>query len=235
MKIKCVLFDIDDVLYDASLQVEMARLNAIRAMTEAGLPSDVEIAYRVLKEIVREYGTDYPKHFDKLLERLGLRWEPRAIAAGVVAYRETNVAYLRPYPDTITTLLKLRDLGYHLGAVSEGRTVKQWQKLISLGLQHFFQYVLVSEELGSETIGPELFKTALEKLNLQPGEVAFVGKGLDPDILSANRAGVVSIRMRRGKSRSEEAKNDEMRPKYEIHKLSEILKILEEINRKTKP
>jgi len=232
VKIKCVLFDIDDVLYDASMQVEMARLNAIRAMTEAGLPSDVEIAYRVLKEIVREYGTDYAKHFDKLLERLGLRWEPRVIAAGVVAYRETNVAYLRPYPDTTTTLLKLRDLGYHLGAVSEGRTVKQWQKLISLGLQHFFQYVLISEELGSETIGPELFKTALEKLNLQPGEVAFVGKGLDPDMLSANRAGVVSIRMRRGKARSEEAKNDEMKPKYEIHKLSEILKILEEINRK---
>ena len=232
MKIKGILLDIDDVLYDASLQAEMARLNAIRAMIEAGLPSDVENAYRVLKEIVKEYGANYSKHFDKLLEHLGLRWDPRVIAAGVVAYRETNVAYLRPYPDTVTMLLKLRDLGYSLAVVSDGRTVKQWQKLISLGLQHFFQYVLVSEEAGLKNIGPELFKTALEKLNLQPGEVAFVGKGLDPDILSANRAGVVSIRMRRGKSRSEEAKNDEMKPKYEIHKLSEILKILEEINRK---
>jgi len=212
----------------------MARLNAIRAMIEAGLPSDVENAYRVLKEIVKEYGTDYSKHFDKLLEQLGLRWDPRVIAAGVVAYRETNVAYLRPYPDTITTLLKLRDLGYRLGAVSDGRTVKQWQKLISLGLQHFFQYVLISEELRSETIGPELFKTALDKLNLQPGEVAFIGKRLNPDILNANRTGIISIRMRRGESRSEEAKNDEMKPKYEIDKLSGILKIVEEIE-KTRP
>ena len=228
MKIKCILFDIDDVLYDASLQAEMARLNAIRAMIEAGLPSDVENAYHVLKEIVKEYGPDYPKHFDKLLERLGLRWDPRVIAAGVVAYRETNVAYLRPHQDTITTLLELRDLGYRLGIVSDGRTVKQWQKLISLGLQHFFQYVLISEEAGLETFGPELFKMALEKLSLQPSEAAFVGKRLDPDILNANRAGIVSIRMRRGESKSEEAENDEMKPKYEVTKLSEILKILQQ-------
>jgi len=227
VKIKCVLFDIDDVLYDASLQVEMARLNAIRAMIEAGLPSDVENAYRVLKEIVKQYGTDYPKHFDKLLEQLGLRWDPGVIAAGVVAYRETNVAYLRPYPDTITTLLRLRDLGYRLGVVSDGRTVKQWQKLISLGLHHFFQNVLISEELGSEVIGPELFKTALDKLNLQPSEVAFVGKRLSPDILNANRTGIMSIRMRRGESKNEEAKSDEMMPKHEITKLYEILKILQ--------
>lgn len=228
MKIKCILFDVDDVLYDASLQAEMARLNAIRAMIEAGLPSDVENAYRVLKEIVKEYGPDYPRHFDKLLERLGLRWDPRVIAAGVVAYRETNMAYLRPYPDTVTTLLKLRDLGYRLGVVSDGRTVKQWQKLISLGLQHFFQYVLISEEAGSETIGPEMFKTALEKLNLQPGEVAFIGKKLNPDILNANRIGIVSIRMRRGESKNEEAEKDEMKPSYEVTKLSEILKILQQ-------
>jgi len=228
VKIKCALFDIDDILYDASLQAEMARLNAIRAMIEVGLPSDVENAYRVLKEIVKEYGPDYPKHFDKLLERLGLRWDPRVIAAGVVAYRETNVAYLRPYPDTVTTLLKLRDLGYRLGIVSDGRTVKQWQKLISLGLQHFFQYVLISEEAELKSISHELFKMVLEKLNLQPGEVAFVGKRLDPDILNANRVGVVSIRMRRGESRDEEAENDEMKPRHEAIKLSEILKILQQ-------
>ena len=228
MKIKCVLFDIDDILYDASLQAEMARLNAIRAMIEVGLPSDVENAYRVLKEIVKEYGPDYPKHFDKLLERLGLRWDPRVIAAGVVAYRETNVAYLRPYPDTVTTLLKLRDLGYRLGIVSDGRTVKQWQKLISLGLQHFFQYVLISEEVELKNISHELFKMALEKLNLKPSEVAFVGKRLNTDILNANKVGIVSVRMRRGESRGEEAENDEMKPRHEVIKLSDILKILQQ-------
>ncbi len=141
MKIKCVIFGIDDVLYDASFQMSTARLNAIKAMIEAGLPTDIETAYRVLQSVVKERGSDNNKHFDRLLERLGLKWNPRVIAAGVAAYRETSPAYLKLYPDTFPTLLKLRETGYKIGIVSEGRAVKQWQKLIQLGIQHLFDYV----------------------------------------------------------------------------------------------
>jgi putative hydrolase of the HAD superfamily len=74
-----------------------------------------------------------------LLERLGLKWNPRVIAAGAVACRVTRPIYLAPYPDTVPMLLKLRDAGYKLGVASKGRAVKQWQKLIQLGLEHIFQ------------------------------------------------------------------------------------------------
>ena len=73
MKIKSVLFNIDNTLYNASLQIENARLNAIRAMIEAGLPVDIENGYRILKKVVEEYGEDYPTHFNKLLEKMGLK------------------------------------------------------------------------------------------------------------------------------------------------------------------
>jgi len=86
MKIKAITFDIEDTLYDSSLQMRMARLNAIRAMNEAGLPIDLETGYQMLEGIVKDYGPHYTKHFDKLLERLGLKWNPRVIAAGVLAY-----------------------------------------------------------------------------------------------------------------------------------------------------
>ena len=229
MKIKCVLFDIDDTLYDTSLQMSTARLNAIKAMIEAGLPTDIETTYRVLQEIVKEYGTDYNKHYDKLLERLGLKWDPRVIAAGVAAYRETSPAYLKPYPDTIPTLLKLRDLGYWLGIVSEGRAVKQWQKLIQLGIQHLFNFVIISEEVGIKTMSPELFKLILKELEAQPNEAIFIGNQLETDILCANKAKVISVRIRKGDSRLGEPKSTEMVPKYEISELLEILEILEKI------
>lgn len=229
MKIKCVLFDIDDTLYDTSFQMSTARLNAIKAMIEAGLPTDIETTYRVLQQIVKEYGTNYNKHYDKLLERLGLKWDPRVIAAGVAAYRETSPAYLKPYPDTIPTLLKLRDLGYRLGIVSEGRAVKQWQKLIQLGIQHLFQFVIISEEVGIKTMSPELFKMILKELEVQPNEAIFVGNQLETDILCANKAKVISVRIRKGDSRLGEPKSTEMVPKFEISELLEILKILEKI------
>lgn len=51
------------------------------------------------------------RHFDRLLERLGLKWNPEVIAAGVVAYRATSPVYLTPFPDTVPTLLRFKDSG----------------------------------------------------------------------------------------------------------------------------
>jgi len=229
VKVRCVLFGLEDTLYDASLQMNTVRLNAVKAMVEAGLPTDVETAYRVLQEIVKQHGPDYTRHFDRLLERLGLRWNPRVIAAGVVAYRETSPAYLKPFPDTIPTLLRLRDGGYTLGVVSEGRAVKQWQKLIQLSVQHLFSTVVVSEELDLEGMSPRLFEKALGDLGARAGEAVFVGSRLETDILCANEAGVTSVRIRKGESRVEEPRSAKMTPRYEIGSLSEIFQVLKRI------
>jgi putative hydrolase of the HAD superfamily len=231
VKIKCVLFDIDDTLYDTSLQMSMARLNAVKAMVEAGLPANIEIAYRILEEIVKEFGPHYNQHFDRLLERLGLKWNPRVIAAGVTAYRETSSAYLKTYSDTVPTLLKLRENEYRLGIVSEGKAVKQWQKLIQLGIQHLFHHVLISEEIKENTVTPKMFEVVLKEFDASPKETVFVGNQLDTDILCANKAGVISVRMRKGEHRVEEPKSPDMAPKHEINKISEIFSVLKKLEK----
>jgi len=230
MKIKCVLFGIDDVLYDASLQMSTARLNAIKAMIEAGLPTDLETTYRVLQSVVKESGSGN-KHFDKLLERLGLRWNPRVIAAGVAAYRETSSAYLKPYADTFPTLLKLREAGYKIGIVSEGRAVKQWQKLIQLGIQHLFDCVIISEEIGAQTMKPELFQSVLKPFKVRPEQTIYIGNKLETEILCANKAKVISVRIRKGENRTQESESPATTPKYEINKLSDVFKVIEKVEK----
>ena len=37
MRIKCILFSIEDTFYDSTLQISTSRINAIRAMVETGL------------------------------------------------------------------------------------------------------------------------------------------------------------------------------------------------------
>ena len=54
---------------------------------------------------------------------------------------------------------------------------------------------------------------------------------VDKDVLSANQAGVMPVRIRKGESRIDEPKSPEAKPKYEITKLSEIFKILETIEK----
>ncbi len=229
--IKCLLFGLDDTLYDASVQMEAARLNAIKAMIEAGLPSDIESSFNTLKSIVKEYGPHYNQHFDRLLEQLGLKWNPRVIAAGVLAYRETSLAYLKPFPDTLPTLVKLRDEGYKLGAVACGKPVKQWQKLIQLGVQHLFHFATFSEQTGTSPIETDLFRSAINELYVQPSETIYVGNRLDTEITSANEIGVTSVRIRKGEYGIEEPSPPKLAAKYEISKLSEIFDILKRLSR----
>lgn len=230
MKVKAVLFDIEDTLYDSSLQMRMARLNAIRAMIEAGLPLDVETTYKKLEEIVDEYGPHYNKHFDKLLERLGLKWNPAVIAAGVVAYRETSQAYLKPLPETFLTLVKLRDQKYKLGIVSDGLAVKEWQKLIQMRLHHLFHSVVISEELGSIKLTSEVFEKCLKDLRVKPNESLYVSSRPNEAILHANKAGLITVRLRMGDHVVEKAEEAEAEAKYEITRLSEIFDVIKIIN-----
>jgi putative hydrolase of the HAD superfamily len=224
--VKAVVFDMDDTLYDSSLQMRMTRLNSIRAMIEAGLPIDLESGYKALEEIVKQHGPHYTKHFDKLLERSGLKWNPTVIAAGVVAYRETSEAYLKPFPDTVQTLIKLRDLQYMLGAVSEGRSVKQWQKLIQLRIHHLFHSVAISEDFGKEEFNVDLFKECLEPLEAKLEETVYVSSNPNKGILYANKAGVTTVRLRRGDFSMEEPESPEAKAKYDIEHLSEIFTVL---------
>lgn len=222
-KLKAIIFGIDDVLYDATLQSSNARLSAVKSMIEAGLPVDVETGYRTLEEIVKAAGPDNTKHFDKLLEKLRLDWKPSVVAAGVVAYRSTSPVFLKPYPDAVPTLLKLRDQRYKLGVASDGKSVKQWQKLISLGLQHLFDSVVTSEDLKLEHLSESAIRRVLDGLGTHPSNAAFVDVNLDT-LDMANRAGLNTIRLRKGEAKLEKTKRTQ--PKYEIRTLSEILQIL---------
>ncbi len=226
MRIKAVIFDIEDTLYDSSLQMRMARLNAIRAMIESGLPMDLEVGYRRLEEVVSKYGPHYNRHFDKLLEHLGLRWNPRVIAAGVVAYRETSQAYLKPFSDTLPTLIKLRDQKYKLGVVSDGIAVKEWQKLIQLGVHHLFHSVVISEECGVIELTSKPFEICLKELNARPEETIYVSSRVNKTIPYANRLGLISVRLRRGDHRAEEPESPDAKAMYEINSLAEIFEIL---------
>ena len=226
-KMKAVVFGIDDVLYDATYQTSNARLSAVRAMIEAGLPVDVETGYRTLEEIVKELGPDNTKHFDRLMEKLGLKWNPSVVAAGVVAYRETDPVYLKLYPDTMPTILKLRESGFKVGCASGGKSVKQWQKLVSLGLQHCFHSVVIAEDLGLQSFDNKVIDQVVKSLGVDSSETVYVGTNPKTEIPIAKEAHVVAVRLRKGDSRSE--KTVEPKSVHEIEKLSDIIQLIQRL------
>jgi putative hydrolase of the HAD superfamily len=222
--IKSVLFDVDNVLYNSSHQVEMARRAAVQAMLESGLGMSLGEAYGKLEEVVKRYGSNFDKHYDMLVGNRKDKY--KIVAAGMVAYHNTKRGYLKPYEDTMPTLTRLRESGYGTGVITDGLAIKQWEKLVRLGLQDMFDTVVVSQEAGVEKPDTAIFEKACSNLGTKPEDCMYVGDRLDTDIIGANKAGITSVRLLRGKYKDDKPQGLQDRPDFEIRRLEEILEIL---------
>lgn len=191
--IKAVFFDIDDTLYDTSGFAKLARKAALRAMIDAGLPLTDKDAYLLLREIIKEKGSNYNKHFNILTKRVLGEENPLLIARGMITYHNVKFALLRLFPDTMSTLIYLKKNNYQLGVISNGLTIKQWEKLIRLDLYHFFEDVITSEEAGSEKPDIEIFQMALNRMGCQAEKSVMVGNKFSEDIMGAINAGMSTI------------------------------------------
>lgn len=220
--IKGVLFDLDDTLYNSSSFASRARKEALRAMIDAGLNSTEEDALKILNKIIEQKGSNYGGHFNDLVKAVNGTYDPKIITMGIITYHNVKFALLRPYSDTMNTLMDLRSIGLSLGILTDGITIKQWEKLIRLGIHPFFDEVITSEEYGLGKPNIEFFNYGLKKINLKPEEVVYVGDRADKDMVPAKNVGMTTVRILQGKySEIPDDISD-----YSIKNISELSKII---------
>lgn len=111
----------------------------------------------------------------------------------MTTYHNVKFSLLQPFPRTIAILIYLKTKGYKLGAITNGLTIKQWEKLIRLNLHPFFDIVLTSEEVGYEKPHPEIFKEALRRMHCSADKSVMVGNKYETDIVGALNAGMAGI------------------------------------------
>jgi len=220
MTIKAVFFDIDGTLFPSKRFAAFARRNAVRAMLREGLRLSEEEVYSSLMRVVERYGSNYPFHFNKLLISLGFREDPRLLAAAIRAYHDSKLR-MKPYPGTKEVLRRLKRMGLDIYAASRGIPVKQWDKLMRLGLHRFFSGVFVSRK----TKDAAFYRRLLKALKLAPGEAVMVGDKEDEDILPALKAGLHCILIAREGS----AKRGGFYVVRSISKVPEIIRSLQEV------
>jgi putative hydrolase of the HAD superfamily len=185
---RVVFFDVDDTLLDTSTFAETARKAAIELMVDNGLPLDKDEAYGVLKTIIRQKGSNYGKHFNILTEVVLGHEDPMLVALGMITYHNVKIALLRPFAETIDTLIYLKSQGYRLGVISNGITIKQWENVYS-----FFDEVITSEEVGAKKPDKLIYDVALRKMNGDPEKSIMIGNKFKEDALGAVNAGMSAI------------------------------------------
>ncbi len=207
MKIKHILFDIDETLFPTSKFVKIARKNAVDAMVEMGVKEDPEKLYKLLLEVIEEKGSNYGYHFSDVCTKIGIKEnQAKYIAAAVNAYHNSKSS-IHPYPDIPKLLLWLKGNGYTLHIATNGLAVKQWDKLIRLKIALFFDRVFISEEMKEEK-NKNFFVTVINELKAKPGECLMVGDNPVADIEPAKKAGLKTVRVLLGKFSKEKSNAD---------------------------
>jgi putative hydrolase of the HAD superfamily len=224
--IKAVFFDMDDTLYDTSGFAAIARRAAVKSMVHNGLKCTEEEGYQILMGIIREKGSNFDKHFNMLVERINGSNDPLIIVNGIITYHNTKFAMLKLEPESFSILLYLKSKGYKVGLITNGMELKQWEKLVRLGIYPFFDDVVTSESVGVEKPDAEIFNIAMERLGVTAGTSLMVGNNFDADILGACNAGMQSMLI--NSKLTDEQKNilEQMDCQHDVREINNLIALM---------
>jgi len=220
--IRAIIFDLDDTLFPSTSFTETARKEAVKAMIQSGLKANFEEAIKKLKEIIKEKGSNYQQHFNELVKYFNKKEDPRIIFKGVMTYHNIKTSLLRPNPKVIETLFYL-SRRFKLFLLTDGLYAKQWDKIVRLGLDLFFNEdnTFISEKIGFKKPDLRLFKELLNKNNLKGEECIFVGDRIEKDLIPAKKLNMITVRILKGKYSKD--KDDERVVDYKIKEIDELL------------
>ncbi len=173
-----LLFDMDDVLHDATVW----RRWLMKLLVRMGVHTTYTCLFRLWD---REYLDDvhrgrreFCEAFDSFLRAIGLR---RAQIDEIRAACQARIRVLtdtsRALPGVKTTLLRLHESGLALGvAVNTSMTEPEVRRQLErFGVEEVLGAVVSSIDLGRTKPDPACYLTALARMHLRPEQTAFVG------------------------------------------------------------
>ena len=96
------------------------------------------------------------------------------------------------YPETTRILEGLRGRDFALGVISNATSLTK-RVLDNLGLTRYFDFVVVSEEVGFRKPAAEIFQIAAKRAKASPNRSLHVGDKYSVDVVGARRAGMNAI------------------------------------------
>jgi len=228
-RIKAIIFDLDDTLYDCSgLLTDAARRRAAKAMVDAGLPCSVDEAMCRQKDLSQRYGPRFHV-FDRVAEMYGMG--ETVVQAALDAYNSDEVEEIAPFPDVVPTLMKFRVQGYQLFLVTTGVHRRQQTKIDLLGIRGLFDEIIVNDrEVGAAR--EECFLDLLQRHGLTPQEVVSVGDRIHSEIRVSNYLKMTTVQMVHGRFQSLLPKNPLEEPDYKIRHIGALPDVLQTVNKR---
>ncbi len=96
------------------------------------------------------------------------------------------------YPETREVLAGLRRRDLKLGLISNATDLAR-RVMARLDLEGYFDFVVISEEVGVRKPSKEIFDIAMEKAGTLPSRAIYIGDKLAVDVVGATQAGLNAV------------------------------------------
>lgn len=189
-KIKGIIFDLDDTLYN-EIDYVKSGYRKVATYLESLVDKTSEEIFNLL---IGRFNENRSNVFNYVLENLGIN-EYEVLVQCLEIYRNQEPDIVLE-SETRELLLELKK-EYKLGIITDGRPEGQWAKIRALRLDEIMDEIIVTDELGGvEYRKPhELsYVTISNNLNLELKDLVYVGDNICKDFISANRLGILTIR-----------------------------------------
>lgn len=98
--------------------------------------------------------------------------------------------------------------------------------IMVLGIENYFETILISEKEGMKKPDPRIFKKALQQLNITANECIFVGDHPGNDVKASQDAGMLAVWKK-------DLQWEDVQADFIIHDLMEIPLIVENLANRT--
>jgi HAD superfamily hydrolase (TIGR01549 family) len=197
-----VLFDTDNTLYPYD-PPHAAAMEAVRAKATSSLglsPGDFDVAFKAARgEVKARLGHTAASHsrllyMQRMLEILGLGSQVLTALDLEQTYWRTFLSSAELFPGLHDVLDLIRMFRIPTAIVTDLTAQIQFRKVVYFDLDHYFDYIVTSEEAGADKPAAAPFEIALEKMRPTDGPLWMIGDNPVNDIQGAReRVGAVTI------------------------------------------
>ncbi|MDP1992155.1 MAG: HAD family hydrolase [Syntrophales bacterium] len=233
MAIKGILFDLYGTLIDIETDESMDEIyrGIAHYLTYHGVYRHRwevrDRYYQIMKQQKEILGEEYPEIdveaiWNTFLEQEGVKADPeRRKLALILAqlYRGISRNRLQLYPGVKKALDELRPV-YRMALVSDAQPCYALPEMKALGLDGYFDPIIISAHYGFRKPDKRLTEKALDIMKLMPAEVICVGNDMYRDIYGANRLGIKTLFV---DSNQGDKYHENVTPDYIAHQFEDVL------------
>lgn len=221
MKSKTIIFDLDDTLYN-EIDFLISAYNEISIF----LSKNIEKLAKP-KDIFDSMYDAYLKGKDVFSSILELLEIDNITNNDLIKIYRNHTPSIELSSDAVCLLDYLLLNDYNVGLITDGRSVQQRNKIKSLGLEKYFQEIVISEEFGSEK--PDLKNFQFFEKKFPNTNYFYIADNPKKDFITPKKNGWITIcLLDKGRNIHKQNFNvaSEYLPDIYVKEISELLEII---------